>query len=263
MLIKGQTGEVASLFRMFLAHYPGWRGPAILGLVVVLTPIFTWKLLTDSLVPGLTGRKWLADGAVYAQHHDPDASDLRGALDGPNTCDRLDRLVPCLIWSMAVLVFVKLAVSVSRFRFALRRGLLSSRSVVRLAVLWAVVAIALMVAHLAGPARDGVSSSTPGHARVIALPAASRPVCPGAPGAGLEPASVRARDRAGRHQGLDSLSFHLYVASGGTPPGGENDARIDNQPAPGDEAGRDRRGRWRPGRRSWPRLGPGLAAGGQ
>src|SRR5208337_3312951 len=62
LLLKGYAGDMADFLRIFFGAYPGWRGATILALAAVLAPIITWKLLTDNLVPGLTGRKWLADG---------------------------------------------------------------------------------------------------------------------------------------------------------------------------------------------------------
>ena len=56
---------MAALLRSFLRLYPGWRGWTVLGLAIVLAPIFTWKMLTDSLAAVLTGRRWLAEGSEF------------------------------------------------------------------------------------------------------------------------------------------------------------------------------------------------------
>lgn len=141
VLIKGQTGEVASLFRLFMGVYPGWRGLAILGLVVVLIPVLTWKLLADSLVAGLTGRRWIADGSVYLG-----LLMLMGLISAGLWIavhpERLHRLLPALIWSMAVLTVVKLLLSAAAFRLVYRRGLLSARSIGRIAAIWTATALA-------------------------------------------------------------------------------------------------------------------------
>lgn len=122
--------------------------------MIGLTPIFTWKLLTDSLASVLTGRRWLADGSVlfggsilivviaavlwYAVHPE---------LLVPH--------LPIIIWSAAVLVIVKSLVAALAFRVALDRGLIRARSILRLLAFWAVIAIAtLVLAHLLIPARS-------------------------------------------------------------------------------------------------------------
>ncbi|MGC8643121.1 MAG: hypothetical protein ACP5XB_24950 [Isosphaeraceae bacterium] len=141
VLIKQQTGEVADLFRLFMGVYPGWHGLAILGLIVVLLPVFTWKLLKDSLVPGLTGRRWIADGSVFVN-----LLFLMGLVAAVLWVvarpERLHRLLPALIWAMAILVVVKLLLSVWAFRLAWRRGLLSARSIGRIAAIWTATALA-------------------------------------------------------------------------------------------------------------------------
>ena len=69
VLVKGQADDVAEILRSFFRLYPGWRGWTILGLAIGLAPVFTWKLLTDSLAAVLTGRRWLADGIRHPRDH--------------------------------------------------------------------------------------------------------------------------------------------------------------------------------------------------
>jgi hypothetical protein len=159
-LIKGQLGEIAELFRSFMALYPGWKWSAILGLVIVLAPCFTWKLLTDSLVPGLTGRRLIADGSVFLNLTFLMllVSAVLWVVAHPA---RFQQILPVLVWSMGILVLVKLIASLFVFRLALRRGLLSVRSVLRIIAIWSVMALATMLlAHLLIP-RSGLSVARP------------------------------------------------------------------------------------------------------
>jgi hypothetical protein len=140
VLIKGQAADVGEILRSFLRLYPGWRGITSLGLAVVLAPVYIWKLYTDSLVPVLTGRRWLADGAVL----------LSVILLMSLICvgvwlplhpAYIPRIVPILIWLAAVFVLVKFIVSYFAFRVALGQGLLELRSLLWLFAAWALVAV--------------------------------------------------------------------------------------------------------------------------
>jgi hypothetical protein len=160
VLVKGLTGDVALLFRSFMAAYPGGRWAAILGLVVVLAPVLTWKQLTDSLVPGLTGRRWLADGSVFVS-----LVFLLGLISAGlwlvEHPSALNRLLPALIWLMAIFVVVKLVLAILAFRLAVHRGLLSPRSISRIAAIWAMTALATTaLVHLLLPA-TGLSVARP------------------------------------------------------------------------------------------------------
>jgi hypothetical protein len=148
------------LFRSFMALYPGWKWLAIVGLVIVLVPCFTWKLLTDSLVPGLTGRRLIADGSVFLNLAFLMLL-ISAVLWVVARPARFQEILPILIWSMGILVLVKLVASLFVFRLALRRGLLSSRSALRIVAIWSVMALATMLlAHLLIP-RSGLSVARP------------------------------------------------------------------------------------------------------
>ena len=152
VLVKGQVHDVLEVAGNFFHLYPGWRGWAILGLVIGLTPIVTWKLLTDSLAAVLTGRRWVADGSVLLA-----AAILMGMVAAvlwyvthPNL---ISRHVPIVFWTAAILVIVKLIAVGWVFRLALDRGLLHRYSILRILVCWTVIAFAtLMLTHLLIPA---------------------------------------------------------------------------------------------------------------
>jgi hypothetical protein len=152
VLVKGQASDVAELLRSFLRAHPGWRGWTTLGLLIVLVPIYTWKLMTDHLVAALSGRRWLGDGSVilgtlllltvvgaigwYVEH-----------------MDLLPRHLAIAAWIVAFLVLVKCAVAIIGFRVALGRGLIDVRSVLVVLAFLAVPAVAtLLLAGLLIPA---------------------------------------------------------------------------------------------------------------
>jgi len=151
LLLKGYAGDLAEFFRMFFGAYPGWRGPTILGLAVVLAPIITWKLFTDNLVPGLTGRKWLVDGSLFGS-----LILLMCLIAAVLWCashpQRLARIIPPLLWLAGVWVLIKALLAFLAFRLALRRGLLRVASVLAICALWLVLAaVTLTLVHLLLP----------------------------------------------------------------------------------------------------------------
>jgi hypothetical protein len=151
VLVKGQTEDVAEILRSFLRLYPGWRGITALVLVVLLAPVYIWKLYTDSLVPALTGRRWLADGSVFL------SVVLLLSLVSlgvwyPLHPEYLSRHLPIVIWAVAILAILKLLVSSIAFRAALHHGLLDPRSIRRIGTAFAVMAaLTLALASLLMP----------------------------------------------------------------------------------------------------------------
>jgi hypothetical protein len=120
---SGNVWRLFELVRRLLSIHPGWRGPAILGLGVVILPALTWKFLTEGVAMVLTGRRWLADGAALFF-----TSLLMGVTAGvvwvalhPEYLPRLIAAVPVLVASAAI---VKANVVVASFRAALRDRLI-------------------------------------------------------------------------------------------------------------------------------------------
>jgi hypothetical protein len=152
VLVKGQASDVAGLLRSFLQAHPGWRGWTTLGLVIVLVPIYTWKLLTDHLAAVLSGRRWLADGSVFL------GTLILLALIGATGwyvehVDLLPRHLAIGVWVLAFLVIVKCVVALVGFSAALGRGLIDMRSVLGVLAFLTVAAVAtLLLADLLIPA---------------------------------------------------------------------------------------------------------------
>jgi hypothetical protein len=207
LLLKGYAGDMAEFFRLFSGAYPEWRGPTILGLAAVLAPIITWKQLTDNLVPGLTGRKWLVDGSVLAS-----MSLLMCLIAAGLWCaghpERLVRIIPPLTWLAGVWVIIKALLALLVFRLALRRGVAPRRVGPRYLCALARAGCTHIDTGPPAPAPERVAGPEGCGPGRIALRVTSRPVRPRAPGAGLEPASLI---DAPPQQGLDWLPPGLYL----------------------------------------------------
>lgn len=151
LFLKGYTADMAWLIRLFFSAYPGWKGGAIIALSIALVPVMSWKLLTDNLVLAVTGRRWIADAAVLGS-----VALLMGLLAAALWCgthlEMIPQIIPPLIWLSAIWVLIKIVVALLAFRLALRRGLLTEKSVLRLCVFWLVLAAAtITLGQLAMP----------------------------------------------------------------------------------------------------------------
>jgi hypothetical protein len=150
--LKGRFHDVSGLVRGFFRMYPGWRGGAIAVAAITMGPVLHWKLFTDTLVPVLTGRRWLADGSVMVGVGFF-LSLIAGGIWCSNRPDLVPRVVAVLTWLAAGVVFVKLMVTIAALRFDLRRGLLDFPFVCRLALLWGLAAaLTLALAQFLTPA---------------------------------------------------------------------------------------------------------------
>jgi hypothetical protein len=140
------------LARDFFSSFPGWRGLAVIALSAILLPALSWRFLTGALPPVLTGRRWVADGAVWLY-----ISLLAGlggagtwlARSEPDQLARLSSAIPALVATIAI---VKGAAAIAGFRATLTRGLLTRRNVAAILSLWLVLtACGIALAVLVGP----------------------------------------------------------------------------------------------------------------
>jgi hypothetical protein len=151
LFLKGYASDMAEFTRLFFRAYPGWRGPTVLGLATLLVPVFTWKQVTDNLVPMLTGRKWLADGSILGTFILIMCLIAAGLWCGGHP-ERLVRIIPPLIWLAGVWVIIKALMALLAFRLAIRRGVLRVESVLGICALWLVLAaVTLTMVHLLLP----------------------------------------------------------------------------------------------------------------
>jgi hypothetical protein len=157
LVATGNASRSSEVIAGFLRTQPGWRGPAILVLALVFLPALTWKHLTDSVAPVITGRKWLADGAAFV---------FAGVILGLTAViiwfvqhrEYLPRLIGAIPWVVACAAVLKGTLAVAVFRSALRRELMNWPA------FWSIVGTWL--ALTAGAARIAV----------LSVPAVSLPV---------------------------------------------------------------------------------------
>ena len=115
-----------STWHRFASHYPGGRAPAICVLVCLLLPVVTWRLLTDGLPFVLTGKKWIADGAVWL-YLAALITLISGGLWLGNHPDQLPRVFAIAPWIVVVVAVLKAAAATAAFRAALRRKVMGWR----------------------------------------------------------------------------------------------------------------------------------------
>ncbi len=106
-------------------------------------PIITWKQTTDSLVPMLTGRRWLTDGSVLGSMFFIMCL-IAAALWCGSHPESLTRIIPLLIWLSGVWVVIKALLALLAFRLALGRGVLSAESVLGICGLWLMLAAVML-----------------------------------------------------------------------------------------------------------------------
>jgi hypothetical protein len=151
IVVSGNVDNATIVARDFFNRYPGGRGFAIIALTCVLLPALSWRLLTGQLVTVLTGRRWVADSAVWF---------YLSLFAGLGCCgfwvtrspEHLVRFYSVLPWLVAGVAILKGAAAVMAFRAALRQGLMSWRNIVGVLSLWLVLAgCAVAMAILVGP----------------------------------------------------------------------------------------------------------------
>jgi hypothetical protein len=152
LLVSDNLDNARILVRDFFTRYPGAQGSAIIALACILLPALSWRFLTGALVPVLTGRRWVADGAVglyLAFLAAVGACCFWLANSDPNQMARLVAPIPFLVVGFAS---VKGIAAVAGYHSALRRGLMSRGNVAGLLGLWLVLtACGIALAVLVGP----------------------------------------------------------------------------------------------------------------
>ena len=165
LLVSDNRDNAAVLARDFLSRYPGGRGFAVIALTSILLPVLSWRLLTGSLVPILTGRRWVADGAVWLYVSFLAALGAFGLWFAKSEPSELARYYPAIPFLVAGIVLVKGATAVAGFYAALERGLMSWRNIAGVLGLWfGLTACGIALAILLGPI-----SSVPVSLPILAL----------------------------------------------------------------------------------------------
>jgi hypothetical protein len=133
--LTGSMGRLAELWGSFAERYPGWRGPTIAGLALLLLPTLIWALATQMLPFGLTGRRWIEAGAVFLPVFG------FGFLHswvrhGWTDLSRPHWIVP---WVLTLAVSSKIAVAAWAARECLRRRLMTAKDGAGIIVTWACI----------------------------------------------------------------------------------------------------------------------------
>jgi hypothetical protein len=138
----GRAWETWARLRDLLGPVPGWKVAAVAALGAVAMPTITWRMLTDSVACGLTGRRWIADGSAIlgaGWFIALLACGLWVAFDASAP----GRLRAALPWLVAAAVLVKGGLATWAFRAAARRGLIAPGSAAGLFALWLGLSAAL------------------------------------------------------------------------------------------------------------------------
>jgi hypothetical protein len=151
IVVSGNVENARSLARIWLTHFPGWKGMAVAACAVVLLPTITWRQISDFFALALTGRKAVVDGCViggliifmgfagigaWLYHH-------------PRVLERVLPLAPYLAGG---LLLVKGAIATSALCWTLRLGLLNGKQAGVVVGIWLIMsAVAISVVALSMP----------------------------------------------------------------------------------------------------------------
>ncbi len=151
IVVSGNVDNATIMARDVFNRYPGGRGFAIIALACILLPALSWRLLTGALVPVLTGRRWVADSAVWL---------YMSLVAGLGSCgfwltrspEHLVWFYTALPWLVPGIAILKGAAAIAAFRGALRHELMSWRNIVGVLSLWLVLTgCGAAMAILVGP----------------------------------------------------------------------------------------------------------------
>jgi hypothetical protein len=124
-----------STWRRFVSLYPDGRAPLICGLACILMPAIMWKLASGGFPFVLTGRKWIADGAVWLYLAALVALASVGLWLG-NHRDQLPRVLAIAPWLLALAAMLKASVATVAYRLAMRRRLIGWPTFWRIVASW-------------------------------------------------------------------------------------------------------------------------------
>jgi hypothetical protein len=140
--LAGRVDDVADLWRRALRGQDAFSLVAGLLAVFIMLIVWTWKRQVDSLVVGLTGRKWIiVISVVLAMVTFAVACILGGwIIDHP---EKLPAIRAWLPWLLAGMLIVRLAVTGLALRQLLDRELLARRTLGRWIAAWLLLAATL------------------------------------------------------------------------------------------------------------------------
>jgi hypothetical protein len=120
----------------FASLYPGGRAPAICGIACLLMPAVTWRALTNGFPFVLTGRKWIAESAVWLY-----LAVLIGLVSGgmwlKDHPDKLPRVLAIAPWVVIMVAVLKAILAAAAFRTAICRQLIAWPACLSILAFWA------------------------------------------------------------------------------------------------------------------------------
>ena len=179
ILACGYGGDAQVGLERFLAPWPRAKAVGVVALVLLSGLILTWRTLTGSLVPGLTGRKFVKDlGAIGFA-----AAVMAMAGAGAWLATHPEHVLKVLAvapWTIGGASTIKMFVTGLAFREALRRGLLTPAEAILAVGSWAIL-VAILLALGAWVVPRSALPMAPGVAALgvaVAVPIARRALAP-------------------------------------------------------------------------------------
>ena len=153
--LAGRVDDVMDLWRRALRGEDAFSLVAGLLAIFLMLIVWTWKRQVDSLVVGLTGRKWMIVASIFLAMATFAAVCILGGwiIDHPEKREAIRDWLP---WVLAGMFLVRLAVTGLALRKLLRRGLLAPRTVARWIAAWLLLAMTLFVGMSYGLRADQV-----------------------------------------------------------------------------------------------------------
>jgi hypothetical protein len=142
VVLTGNLDEVADWWRQAVQQHDLVKVVVGIVAVVALLVVWTWKHLVDSLLLGLTGRKWVIQGAIIVGMIGFLALWAFGAwiYRHPETHDTFLAALP---WLLGLLVLCRLLATGWALRRLLRDGLLETQTALRCIGTWLLLAATL------------------------------------------------------------------------------------------------------------------------
>ncbi len=142
VVLTGHQQEVVGWWRQAQHHLHPFKIAAGIMAAATLLFVCTWKRLVDSLFLGLTGRKWVIQGAIFAGMAGFFLLCFVGGwiYKHPETHERLLALLP---WLIGLLILFRLLVAGLALRQGLRQGLFEPRTALRWLTAWVLLGSAL------------------------------------------------------------------------------------------------------------------------
>jgi hypothetical protein len=142
VVLTGNLDEVAGWWRQAADQHGFVKVVAAIAAAAILLFVWTWKRIVDSLLLGLTGRKWVIQGAMFGFIAGLCMLAFFGGwiYRNPQTHETFFLLLP---WALGLLVLSRLTAAAWALRRALRHGLLTAQTVFGWVAVWLLLVLTL------------------------------------------------------------------------------------------------------------------------